>query len=86
MFDESAHWTKWSTCRCHDNHQYVVCVDVLFCEELIFLVVKINTSDQVKSKFGPARRDLRTAKVVARAWPPHSSAISTPGPMAWSRL
>ena len=54
----------------------MVFVNVVLRELLIFAVVEINTGPVIKSKFGPARSDLRTANVVARATPPHNSAIS----------
>ena len=80
IFNESAHGSERATCWCHYYHKYVVHVDVFLRELLTLTVVEINTA-VIKSKLGPARSDLRTARVVARATPPHSSAMSMPGPI-----
>ena len=83
IFNGSAHGSKRPTCWCHYYYKYVVYVDVFLRELLILTAVEINTGNQVE--VGPARSDLRTAKVVARATPPHSSAMSIPGPIVWNR-
>ena len=48
MFDKPTHGSEGATCGCHNNHKYVVFVNLALCEFLIFAIVEVNASDRIK--------------------------------------
>lgn len=48
VLDESAHGSERATCRCHYYQKYVVLVNIILREFLIFAVVETNTGNQVE--------------------------------------